>query len=119
MTYPFEFRRHVLAVRKQEGLTFLQVAERFCVGIASVTRWAKEPEPKRTRIKPWTKIDMVELARDIREYPDAYHYERALRLEASTRGICDAMRRLGQTRKKRPCTTPEPTPLHGKILRRK
>ncbi|MBX3640132.1 MAG: hypothetical protein KF888_06405 [Nitrosomonas sp.] len=59
-----------MSVRKKEGLTIAQAAVRFCVGIASVTRWVKNPNPKRTRNKPATKIDMIALARDAQEYPD-------------------------------------------------
>jgi transposase len=67
MTYSFNFRRKLLSVREQEGLTIAQVSARFSVGIASVVRWLKHPEPKRTRIKPATKIDRIALARDVRD----------------------------------------------------
>ena len=79
MTYSIDFRRKVVSVREQEGLTILEVAARFCVGIASVVRWIKKLEPERTRNKPATKIDMDALVRDIQDYPDAYQYERAKR----------------------------------------
>ena len=46
MTYPISFRRHVLAVKEREGLTFSQAAERFAVGIASLVRWSAKLEPK-------------------------------------------------------------------------
>ena len=52
MTYPISFRRKVLSVREQEKLTIVQTAARFCVGIASVTRWIKNPVPKESRNKP-------------------------------------------------------------------
>ncbi|TYP69658.1 hypothetical protein BCL69_11414 [Nitrosomonas communis] len=38
MTYPISFRRKVLSVREKENLTIAQVAKRFCVSVASVTR---------------------------------------------------------------------------------
>ncbi|MEP7351125.1 MAG: IS630 transposase-related protein [Sphingorhabdus sp.] len=66
-----DFRRKVISVRKAEGLTIGQVSARFCVGIATVTRWLKRIEPQLTRIKPATKIDRIALARDVREHPDA------------------------------------------------
>ena len=100
MTYSSDFRRKVLSVREEEGLTIAQVAARFCVGIASVTRWIKNPEPQRTRNKPATKIDMEALARDVRDYPDAYQYERARRLGVSAKGVGHALRRMGITYKK-------------------
>ena len=46
MTYSSDFRRKVLSVREKEGLTIAQVAARFDVGVASVVRWLKQPEPK-------------------------------------------------------------------------
>ena len=100
MSYSSDFRRKVLSVRKKERLTIAQVAARFCVGIASVTRWIKNPEPKRTRNKPATKIDMEALARDVSKYPDAYQYERAVRFNVSVQGINYALRRLGVSYKK-------------------
>ena len=100
MTYPLQFRQKVLEVRLQEGLMIAAVASRFGVGVASVVRWLKEPAPKTTRDKPATKIDMNALAQDVRNYPDAYHYERAARLGVSRSGVCDAMKRIGVTIKK-------------------
>jgi transposase len=100
MTYPLSFRRKVLSVRERENLTIAEVAARFCVGIASVTRWLKNPNPKTTRRKPAVKIDPAALARDVREYPDAYQYERARRLGVSQKGIDHALRRMGITYKK-------------------
>lgn len=100
MSYSIDFRRKVLSVRESEGLTISEVAARFCIGIATVVRWLKRVEPIEKRHKPATKIDIVALARDIRTFPDAYHYERAQRLGASRAGICHAMQRLGVTYKK-------------------
>lgn len=78
-----DFCRKVLSVRKKEGLTIAEVASRFCVGVASVTRWLKNPESQKTRNKPASKIDMAALARDVLAFPDAYQYERARRLGVS------------------------------------
>ena len=100
MTYSLDFRRKVLSVRKKEGLTIAEVAARFCVGVASVTRWIKNPEPKTTRNKPATRIDMAALAQDVLDYPDAYQYERAKRLGVSEKGIGHALRRMGLSYKK-------------------
>lgn len=100
MTYPLKFRQRVIETRDREGLTISAVAARFGVGVASVTRWLKNPTPKATRNKPATRIDMAALAKDVDDYPDAYHYERAVRLGVSRSGICDAMKRLGVTLKK-------------------
>lgn len=100
MTYSLDFRRKVVTVREKEGLTIAEVAARFCVGIASVVRWLDRIEPQVTRNKPATKIDRIALARDVREYPDAYQAERAKRLGVSEKGIGHALRRMGITYKK-------------------
>ena len=100
MTHSIDFRRKVLSVREKEGLTIAEVAERFCIGIASVVRWLNRVEPHRTRYKPATKIDRIALARDVSEYPDAYQSERAIRLGVSEKGIGHALRRMTITYKK-------------------
>ena len=105
MTYPISFRRKVLSVREKENLTIAQVAQRFCVGVASVMRWIKTPDPGTTRNKPATRIDMEMLAQDVKDHPDAYQYERAKRLGVSTQGINHALKRLGVTYKKKPASS--------------
>jgi transposase len=100
MTYSLDFRRKVLIFREKEGLTIAEVAARFDVGIASVTRWIKKPVPKKGRNKPATKINMEALAQDVKFYPDSYQYERAERLGVSEKGIGHALRRMGITYKK-------------------
>ena len=100
MTYSLDFRRKVLSVREKEGLTIAEVADRFCVGVATVVRWLNRLEPQRTRRKPATRIDRIVLARDVREFPDAYQSERARRLGVSEKGIGHALRRMNITYKK-------------------
>jgi transposase len=100
MSYDIKFRRHVLKVREEEGLSLEEVAERFGIGKQSVYNWTKRLEEKKKRDKPATKIDMAALIRDVKEYPDAYQYERANRLNVSQTGIHDALKRLGVTYKK-------------------
>ena len=105
MTYSLDFRSKVLSVREKEELTIAEVAERFCVGVASVVRWLQRLEPQRTRDKPATKIDRIALARDVREHPDAYQSERAQRLGVSEKGIGHALRRMNITYKKNTSTS--------------
>lgn len=100
MTYSPDFRKKVLRVKEQEGLTQTEAAVRFRVGVASITRWRKCLESKRTRTKPATKIDMKALEEDMKTYPDAYQYERAARLGVSQRAIGYALKRLGVSYKK-------------------
>ncbi len=100
MTYSLDFRRKVLTIQKKEDLTFIEVARRFGVGVATVVRWHRRIEPIMKRNKPPTKLDMEALCQDIELYPDAYQYERAERLGVSPHGIWHALRRLGVTYKK-------------------
>ena len=62
MAYSLDFRRKVLSIRKKEGLAIAEVAVRFDVGVASVTRWIKnihrKPQGFRRR-----KIDLGRCAR--------------------------------------------------------
>lgn len=100
MTYSLHYRRKVLKTREEQGLTIAETADLFNIGVASIVRWLKQPEPQKGRTRPWLKIDLHRLAEDIRHFPDAYQYERAARLGVSQRGICDAMKRMHVTYKK-------------------
>ena len=100
MTYPFEFREHVLGVQKREGLSFSETAKRFDIGVSSLVRWKNRIEPKRKKNRPWLRINRHRLAEDIRVHPDAYQHERAQRLGVARRSIGDALRRIGVTYKK-------------------
>lgn len=102
MTYSRDFREKVLFIKEKESLSFAKVAKRFDIGVASIVRWAKNIESKKTRNKPATKIDMEALKKDVEAYPDAYQYERAKRLNVSQMGIGHALKRLGVTYKKNP-----------------
>ncbi|WP_425287007.1 IS630 transposase-related protein [Nitrosomonas communis] len=46
-------------------------------------RWIKIPDPKTTRNKPATRINMERLAQDVKNYPDAYQYERVRAYQAA------------------------------------
>lgn len=100
MSYDIRFRRHVLKIRKQEGLSFTKVAERFGIGKQTVYNWSKRIEEKKNRSKPATKIDMEALAFDVKTYADSYRYERAQRLNVSAGCINHALKRLGVSYKK-------------------
>ena len=100
MTYSVDFRKKILEIKAKEGLTCEEVAARFKIGIMSVVRWGKKLEPEKKRNKPSTKIDMEKLKQDVKDYPDAYQYERAERLSVSSNKVLYALRRLGITYKK-------------------
>ena len=100
MSYSIDFRRQVLAIRAKEGLSLQAVSERFSVSKQSVYNWTKRLDPQTSRNKPSTKIDIAALAADVKQYPDSYQFERALRLNVSTRCIGYALKRLGVSYKK-------------------
>jgi transposase len=100
MTYPTVFRKKVLSIKNKEGLSFAEVAKRFCISKAAIFRWSKKIEPQKHRNKKWSRIDVIALKKDIEDYPDGYCYERAKRLGVSKTGIRDAQYRLGVTYKK-------------------
>jgi len=99
MSYPLKFRLHVLGAREKEVLTLSETAARFKVGISSLTRWLKQPEPRPSGPRRG-KIDMVALVQDVEQYPDAYQFERAERFGVCQKAIWQALRRLGVTYKK-------------------
>ncbi|WP_237760800.1 IS630 transposase-related protein [Legionella rubrilucens] len=94
MKYSVDFRKKVLKIRKDEGLSIEAVASRFGVGKASVMRWLVALEPKKSRNKPATKINMELLQEDILNHPDSFQYERAQRFGVSASGIALALQRL-------------------------
>ena len=105
MTHSVEFRRRVLQVRGRDGLSFAQVSDRFSVGIASVKRWSKRLEPKPYERRKIRKIDPEHLTQDVRDYPDAYQYERAARFGVTPKAIWQALKKLNITYKKSTATS--------------
>ena len=101
MTYSANFRQHILSTKKDENLSFQATATRFKVAKSTLVLMENDQIPKNTRNKKPTKIPDEKLPQDVQDYPDAFHYERAERLDVSQRGISDALRRLKITRKKR------------------
>ncbi len=105
MAYSLDFRRQVLAVREREQLTIAQVAQRFAVGKASVMRWLKHIERKPSGVRR-RKLDMSALEQDLRDYPDAYQYERAARLGVTQNAICYALKKKLRVSYKKKAGTP-------------
>lgn len=100
MTYPLKFRKKVFAVKEKYDLTFTETSERFDLPMRTLFRWQACLEPKLTRHKPATKVDMESLQEDVKKYPDAYLWERAKRLKVSVSGVFYALKRLNISYKK-------------------
>ena len=63
-------------------------------------RWQRRLEPKTTRNKPATKIDMEVLRRDVQENPDKFQYERAQDFGVTQGAIWFALKRMHISYKK-------------------
>ncbi len=100
MAYSLDFRKRVFAVKEKEGLTFAETSKRFHVDMATLFRWQKRLEPKTTRNKPATKIDMQKLQNDVHKRPDAFLSERAESLGVSVSCVFYALKRLDISVKK-------------------
>ncbi len=100
MAYDIKFREKVLEHMKLNKQLPEEVAELFSVGASTVRRWLKNINPKVFEKKPW-KIDMDALKEDVKQYPDAYQYERAERLGVGQNCICNALKRLKISYKKK------------------
>jgi len=100
MTYSVHFRKKVLSMKKKEGLTLAGISKKFAISKNTVFLWTKNIAAKNHREKPPTKINTEKLEEDIKQYSDAYQYERAERLGVSQSGIYSALKRLKVTYKK-------------------
>lgn len=100
MTYSVHFRKKVLAVKEKEQLSFSAISKKFSIGRNTVFSWTKKLHPQKHRDKKAIKIDRDKLVQDVKEYRDAYQYERAERLGVSRSGIQKALKKLKLTYKK-------------------
>ena len=98
--YSLCFRKKVLSVRIKESLSIRAASIRFAISSRSIVSWLKRLDPKVTRNKPATKVDMEALKADVLNHPDSYQYERAARLRVSRGCIYGALKRLKVTYKK-------------------
>ena len=100
MAYSLDFRQRVFFVKEKGGLTFKETSEIFSVDIRTLFRWQKRIDPKMTRDKPATKIDMDALQEDLQDNPERFQYERAQDYGVSQAAIFYALKRLKISRKK-------------------
>ena len=99
MTYSLDFRKQALK-SLDDGMMFAQAVEFYNISPTSIQKWKKRIHSKTTRqVKPH-KITDERLLKDVKVYPDSYHYERARRLKCSKSGICEALKRLGISQRK-------------------
>ena len=100
MTYSLYFRKKIRQIQRQERLTFDEASKRFDISIRSLFCWDEKLAPCTTRNKPATKIEMNDLALDVKRHPDDYQWERAKRFKVSQSAIQYALIRLDMSNKK-------------------
>ena len=96
MAYSIDYRRRVISF-VNEGGSKLEAARLFKVHPETVYEWLKRgedlsPRPAKTRQR---KLDKKELARHVREYPDALLRERAIHFRVHINAIWMALERSG------------------------
>lgn len=111
-----DLRERIIAAWKSNEGTWDEIAERFCVGVASVDRLVKryrerrsvEPLPHGGGVSPLIDREGLKVVRRLlEERPDltddelAYAFREETKLQVSRPTMGRAVRRLGFTRKKR------------------
>lgn len=99
MHYEMSFRKKVLRVLEEEGLSIRSAAKRFGISPNTVYLWRKRVSRKPRKVKAY-KLDMDALQEDVVSHPDSYNSERARRLGVSISCIYYALKRLGVSYKK-------------------
>ncbi len=99
MTYSIDFRKQVIS-SIDNSMTVREAATFYELSTSTIHSWKKTLEPKTSRNKALVKIPDDVLLNDVKKYPDAYHYERARRLNCSKTGIHHALKRLGISQKR-------------------
>ena len=100
MAYSNDFIEHVLLIQQEEKLSHRATAKRFRIAPRTLFRWKKGERPATTRVRSSKKIPDDQLLQDVKDYPDAFQYERARRFNCHPWSIGRALRRLNVTRKK-------------------
>ncbi|MDQ8935944.1 IS630 transposase-related protein [Acinetobacter rudis] len=100
MTYPVHFRKKILA-KLEQGMTFQEAAAKFELSPTTIQRWKKKLEPKTSHDYKPRKLHDDLILRDVKDYPNDFQYQRAVRLNCSKSGIQKALKRLGIIPKKK------------------
>ena len=96
--YNLHFIKKVL--KQRESLSIQKLAEKYNLSTRTIQNWIQGKLPSGKRNKPNTRLDINLLIEDIKEYPDAYQYERANRLKVSETCIWHNLRKLNISYKK-------------------
>lgn len=96
--YSIHFINKVL--KQREFLSIQKLAEKYSISTRTIQNWQQGKLPKGKRNKPNLKLNKDLLLDDIKQYPDAYQYERAKRLGVSESCVWSNLKKLGITYKK-------------------
>jgi transposase len=97
--YNLHFIKKVLLLRK--SMSIRKLAEKYNISTRTIQNWEQGKLPSGKRDKPNTRLDKSELVEDVRQYPDAYQYERAQRLKVSQMCIWYNLKKLNISYKKK------------------
>jgi len=99
MTYSSDFRAKVIEKIEKKDMSIRQACIVYKIGKTTLQRWLKNPNLKKHRQKPPTKIHIDRLLKDLERYPDDSLASRAQRFHCSKTGIYIALRRLEAKKK--------------------
>jgi hypothetical protein len=91
-------------MKAKNNWTFQKTSEHFEICIRTLFRWSKCIETKKHKPHK-TKIDIEALKKDVELYPDAYQYERGIRLGVSQSCILKHLKKLKISYKKKSKTS--------------
>lgn len=93
MTYSRDLRKQVLK-SIANGMGIREASRFYGISLNTIMQWKRNSiETKKRQFKP-LKVNDQALRDDVKQYPDAYQYERAQRLGVSPSAIGYALRRL-------------------------
>jgi transposase len=81
-------------------MSIRKLAEKYDISTRTIQNWEQGKLPIGKRNKPNSSLDKLLLLDDVKQYPDAYQYERAERLKVSQMCIWYNLKKLGITYKK-------------------
>lgn len=100
MSYSLDFRKQVFKIKERNKLTFEELSERFWISIRTIFRWQNRIEPIVKRNKPATKINMEALAKNVKDKPDLFLFERAKKFNVGISSMFYALQRIWVSFKK-------------------
>ena len=83
MTYSLDLRKQVIRSRTEDGCSYRKTAKFYAISKTTIQTYEADISIQNTRNRTPNKIYDDALKQDVIDYPDAYQYERAHRLNCS------------------------------------